>query len=99
MRTARSSSSGGADLPNPPGGRPETDPPGGLPNPLDADPPPPGADPYRQTPPPVNRHRCKNITLPQTSFAGGNYLWNVALEADIGIFWLRCDVDRKVLIL
>ena len=25
-------------------------------------------------PPPVNRmtHRCKNITLPQTSFAGGN---------------------------
>ena len=27
----------------------------------------------RQTPPPVNRmtDRCKNITLPQTSFAGG----------------------------
>ena len=29
----------------------------------------------RQTPPPMNRmtDRCKNITLPQTSFAGGNY--------------------------
>ena len=28
----------------------------------------------RQTPPPVNRmtNRCKNITLPQTPFAGGN---------------------------
>ena len=27
-------------------------------------------------PPPVNRmtNRCKNMTLPQTSFAGGNYL-------------------------
>ena len=27
-----------------------------------------------QVPPPVNRmtNRCKNITLPQTSFAGGN---------------------------
>ena len=31
--------------------------------------------------PPVNRttHRCKNITLPQASFAGGNYLsWRFA---------------------
>ena len=58
---------------------------GGLPNPLDADPPPLplDADPpllhLMQTPlnadPPVNRmtHRCKNITLPQTSFAGGKY--------------------------
>ena len=29
----------------------------------------------KPTTPPVNRmtHRCKNITLPQTSFAGGNY--------------------------
>ena len=37
---------------------------GGLPNPWE------GADPT----PPVNRmtHRCENITLTQTSFAGGN---------------------------
>ena len=36
-------------------------------------PPGPGT-PQDQTPPPVNRmtDRCKNITLPQTSFAGGN---------------------------
>ena len=36
---------------------------------LDAD--PPDSDPWMQTPP-VNRmaHRCKNITVPQTSFAG-----------------------------
>ena len=33
--------------------------------------------------PPVNRmtDRCKNITLPQTSFAGGNYrLWVLSSE-------------------
>ena len=43
---------------------------GGLPACTEADPPPP----------PVNRmtNRCKNITLPQTSFAGGkNYLLGV----------------------
>ena len=30
---------------------------------------------WEDLPPPVNRmtHRCKNITLPQTSFAGGKY--------------------------
>ena len=34
---------------------------------------PPGPDPPRTRHPPVNRmtNRCKNITLPQTSFAGG----------------------------
>ena len=39
--------------------------------PLDADPPPLDADPP-DADPLVNRmaHRCKNITLPQTSFAG-----------------------------
>ena len=46
-----------------PGGVSTRDPPG-------ADPPPPGPG----TGPPVNRmtERCKNITLPQTLFAGGN---------------------------
>ena len=41
---------------------------------------PPGT-PWRKHPPPPRRHphpceqkRCKNITLPQTSFAGGKYL-------------------------
>ena len=40
--------------------------------PLGPDPPRPGT-PQDQAPPPVNRmtNRCKNITLPQTSFAGG----------------------------
>ena len=60
---------------------------GGLPTPLlDAD-HPLDADPLvmwpvlhagKPTPPPtpVNRmtHRCKNITLPQTSFAGSKYI-------------------------
>ena len=48
-----------------------------CPTPLDADPqcrPPMDADPP-EADPPVNRmtHRCKNITLLQTSFAGGTY--------------------------
>ena len=32
---------------------------------------------HHATPPPVNimTDRCTNITLPQTSFAGSNYLW------------------------
>ena len=57
----------------------------GLPPPrcrpsLETDPPrqtPGGRHSWRQTPPSVNRMigRCKNITLPQTSFVGGkNYL-------------------------
>ena len=39
--------------------------------------------------PPVNRmgDRCKNITLPQTSFAGGNS----------SIFWSWCTPLRKIL--
>ena len=61
MRTARSS------------GRP-----GGLHQapPRDQAPPPSRPPGTRHTPPPVNRmtNRCKNITLPQTSFAGGNKL-------------------------
>ena len=57
MRTARSS------------GRPGGSPPG---NPLGAD-PPQTRHPQEQTPLPVSRitDTCKNITLPQTSFAGG----------------------------
>ena len=45
----------------------------------------------RQTPPPVNRitHRCKNITLPQTSFAGGNEL------EDIDLQFFLCHVNRS----
>ena len=44
------------------------------PFPLHAD--PPDADPWMQTPTPVDRMTgaCENITLPQTSFAGGNKL-------------------------
>ena len=43
---------------------------GGLPNP----------NPLWMQTPPVNRmtDRCKNITLPQTSFAGGNKSWVIA---------------------
>ena len=44
--------------------------------PWDQAPPRPGTPGTRyHTPPPVNRitDKCKNITLPQTSFAGGNY--------------------------
>ena len=50
--------------------------------PLNADPPecrpPPDAEPQMQTPldadPPGHvTHACENITLPQTSFAGGKY--------------------------
>ena len=78
MRTARSS------------GRPGGSPPGTPPweRHLPSEQAPLGADPPEQTPPgtrhppgsrpPLNRmtNRCKNITLPRTSFAGGNYpLW------------------------
>ena len=59
----------------PPGCRPPS--PSCRPSPLDADPPGHVTGMYGGKPPPpaVNRmtHRCKNITLPQTSFAGGNY--------------------------
>ena len=46
----------------------------------------------RQTPSPVNRmtDRCKNITLPQTSFAGGNY-WSMnwdQFEDRVCYLWL-----------
>ena len=76
MRTTRSSSCPGG---SPPGTSREQTPPG-------ADPPPPQSRPPTarhagippamhagMPPPPVNRmtDRCKNITLPQTSFAGG----------------------------
>ena len=77
MRTARSLPYGGVC----PGSLPDRDPSDRDPQtyqwtetPLDRDPP------WTETPwtetPPVNRmtHRCKNITLPQTSFAGGKKL-------------------------
>ena len=57
------------DLPNPPGCRPPP-PPGCRPNPFDAD-----RTPSMQTPPPRGQTRAwENITLPQTSSAGGKYL-------------------------
>ena len=66
MRTGRSSGRPGGVSTKPPRDQTHT--------PL----PPPGPD----TPSSVNRmtNRCKNITLPQTSFAGGNnhgfiYIW------------------------
>ena len=92
-----------ADLPPPreypPGS--SSQPPGCRhPLPPEADPPAIGRPRLQADPSPCEQtDRCKHTTLPQTSFAGGNYLWNVALKADIGIFWLRCDVDCKVLIL
>ena len=50
----------------------------------------PGADPPRdQAHPPVNRmtNRCKNITLPQTSFAGGKnpFLFTVSKSSLIAV--------------
>ena len=46
---------------------------------------PPGnhaCPPSNHTCPPVNRmtNRCENITLPQTSFAGGNYTKDISLS-------------------
>ena len=50
---------------------------------------------YPGTPPPVNKmtDRCKNITLPQTSFAGGNKLrvYNVTVIAN-----LPCKIGSAV---
>ena len=54
--------------------------------------------------PPVNRmtDRCKNITLPQTSFAGGNqkknYNKTVLPILHVGS-WLQSQVYRQVLVL
>ena len=75
MRTARSSGRPGGLHQTPPWSRP----PGAGTHPPEQAPPkdqtpqsshPPGS----RHPPPMNRmtDRCKNITLPQTSFAGGN---------------------------
>ena len=79
MRTARSLLYGGLPDRHPPGQRsarqrpPWTE----TPDSLDRDPPVmwPVMHAGKETPP-VNRmtHRCKNITLPQTSFAGGKYV-------------------------
>ena len=79
-------------LPNPLGCRPplEVEPPRCRPPP-NADPSPDADAPYHVTcdacweaNPPVNRmiHKCKNITLPQTSFASGN---KKALQQDTGV--------------
>ena len=98
MRTARlltvSCSAGGEVCPTPPWMQilPECRPP------LDAGPPWMQTPPCRlllviwpvmhagePTPPPLNRmtHRCKNITLPQTSFAGGKYYFGTCQLACI----------------
>ena len=60
MRTARSSSR-----------------PGGLHQPLRDQAPPPGPGTHRDQAPPTRgqTHTRKHITLPQTSFAGGNNIW------------------------
>ena len=79
MRTARllavSCSAHGGSAQSPP---PDADPPGCRP-PLDAD--PPGhvtCGACWEAPPPARTegmtHACENITLLQTSFAGGNYI-------------------------
>ena len=52
--------------------------------------------PLPRKPPPVNRmtHRCKNITLPQTLFAGGNkqsYGWDWNPEM-MGFYTALCTV-------
>ena len=86
MRTARSSSRpGGISTRHPPG----TSPP----------PPPPGADlpPGPATPPPVNRmtDRCKNTTLPQTSFTGGKNWNTVKGEIKLIISYLEIIYECK----
>ena len=76
-----------------------TRPPSRHPSPRSRHPPgadiPPGPDPPgSRHPPPVNRmtNRCKNITLPQTSFAGGNK-WTI----DANNVWKRkYNGPRKV---
>ena len=83
MRTARRGSLPGG---SPPGTPPRTGPPPGTRHPLGQAPPQDQTPPWDQAPlrdqmpplwdqaPPCGQtHTCKHITLPQTSFAGGNY--------------------------
>ena len=82
MRTARSSSRGGLHQ-APPQSRPPRSRPSREQAPPSSRHPPELAPPRTRHPrtrhPPVNRmtNRCKNITLPQTSFAGGNNVLTV----------------------
>ena len=48
--------------------------------------------------PPVNRmtNRCKNITLPQTSFAGGNKNWTIFLCNSLTLSLLHAQVGVRV---
>ena len=54
---------------------------------------PPGSRPHPEQacPPPVNRmtDRCKNITLPQTSFAGGNNREMGTLQLEVTFLYLK----------
>ena len=79
MRTARSSSRPEGLHQAPPQSRP---------------PPGPGTPPPRSR---VNRmtDRCKNITLPQTSFAGGN---NVMKNCCTGLFNTKFQFNCKLLL-
>ena len=87
MRTTRSSSRPrGVSTRYPPGPGtppPETRHPPGTRHPPEQTPPISGT-PGTRHPPPVNRmtNRCKNITLPQTSFAGGNQQQNITASGD-----------------
>ena len=67
MRTARSSSRPGGSPPGSPPDQAARD---------QAPPPRPGTPPWTIHPPPRGQ-TCKHITLPQTSFAGGNYAENM----------------------
>ena len=72
LLTVSYSAWGAGGLPNPPGYRP---PPPGYRPPLNVDSPDHvTCDACWEANHPVNRmtHRCKNMTLPQTSIAGGN---------------------------
>ena len=67
---------------------------------------PPGADtPRTRHPPPVNRmtNRCKNITLPQTSFAGGKNLLShwllLSINETLGFLYITLKAKEKAKII
>ena len=62
----------GGSPPGSPSPRSRHPPPGPGTTPLDQAPPQDQAPPWDQAPPYGQTHACKHITLPQTSFAGGN---------------------------
>ena len=83
MRTARSSGRlrgacfGGVSPRHSPGQTPREQAP--PPPQLGAGTPPGPGTPWNQAPPRGQTHTCKHITLPQTSFAGGNNIFSLPI--------------------